>query len=65
VPRPLSDWLNEYRQFDADQVTRPLTEAVDDWQEEELLAPADRVRDTTPRWLERAERVGYARATQI
>jgi hypothetical protein len=65
VPRPLSDWLNEYRQFDADQVTRPLTEAVDDWEEQDLLAPADRVRDTTPRWLERAERVGYARATQI
>jgi hypothetical protein len=65
VPRPLSDWLNEYRQFDADQVTRPQSEAVDDWQEEDLLAPADRVRDTTPRWLERAERVGYARATQI
>jgi hypothetical protein len=65
VPRPLSDWLNEYRQFDADEVTRPVADAVDDWEEEELLAPADRVRDTSPRWLERAERVGYARATQI
>jgi hypothetical protein len=65
VPRPLSDWLNEYRQFDADQVTRPSLGAVDDWEEQDLLAPADRLRDTSPQWLERAERVGYARATEI
>jgi hypothetical protein len=65
VPRPLSDWLNEYRQFDAAQVTRPVADAGDDWEEQELLAPADRMRDTTPRWKERAERVGYGRATPI
>ena len=65
VPPKLSDWLDEYRQFDTEAVTRPVADAVDDWEEEELLAPADRVRDTSPRWLERAERVGYARATQI
>jgi hypothetical protein len=61
----LADWLDEYRNFDSAEVTRSVAEPVDDWQEEELLAPADRVRDTSPRWLERAERVGYGRATQI
>ena len=65
MPPKLSAWLEEYRQFDTEAVTRPVSDAVDDWEEEELLAPADRVRDTSPRWLERAERVGYARATQI
>lgn len=65
MPRPLADWLDEYRQFDADRVTRPLVDAVDDWEEQDLLAPADRMRDTSPRWLERAERIGYGRPTQI
>jgi hypothetical protein len=65
VPPKLSDWLNEYRNFDAAEVTRSVAEPVDDWQEEELLAPADRVRSTAPRWLARAERVGYGRATQF
>ena len=61
----LADWLDEYRNFDSAEVTRPVAEPVDDWEEEELLAPSDRVRDTTPRWLDRAERVGYGRATQV
>jgi hypothetical protein len=60
----LSDWLNEYRQFSPDDV-RPVGASSDDWQEPELLAPTDRVRDTTPRWLDRAARIGHARATQI
>jgi hypothetical protein len=60
----LADWLDEYRNFDPGEVTRTVAEPTDDWQEDEsLLAPADRVRDTTPRWLARAERVGYGRAT--
>jgi hypothetical protein len=61
----LADWLDDYRNFDSAEVTRSVAEPVDDWEEEELLAPSDRVRDTTPRWLDRAERVGYGRATQI
>ena len=65
MPPKLADWLDEYRQFDTEAVTRPVADAVDDWVEQELLAPTDRVRDTSPRWLERAERVGYARATQV
>lgn len=61
----LSDWLDEYRDFSADDI-RPAGLVIgDDWQEPELLAPADRVRDTTPRWLDRAARIGYARATQV
>lgn len=61
----LSDWLDEYRNFDADEVTRTVADPVDDWQEEELLAPADRLHDTNPRWLDRARRSGYGRATTI
>lgn len=61
----LAEWLDEYRNFDPAEVTRTVAEPIDDWQEESLLAPADRVRDTTPRWLARAERVGHGRATQI
>jgi hypothetical protein len=61
----LADWLDEYRNFDPEGVTRTVAEPIDDWQEEDLLAPADRMRDTSPRWLERAERVGYGRATQF
>jgi hypothetical protein len=60
----LSDWLDEYRQIRADDVQRP-SETADDWHETDLFAPADRVRDTTPRWRERAERIGYARVTQV
>ena len=61
----LADWLDEYRKFDPNEVTRTVAEPIDDWQEESLLAPDDRVRDKSPRWLARAERVGYGRATQI
>ncbi|MBA2634354.1 MAG: hypothetical protein H0U86_15375 [Chloroflexi bacterium] len=61
----LSAWLDEYRNFDPTEVTRKVAEPVDDWEDEELLAPADRVRDTGPRWLDRAGRVGYAPATHI
>ena len=62
----LTEWLDEYRNFDPAGVTRPVADPIDDGEEEEsLLAPVDRVHDTAPRWLERAERVGYGRATQI
>ena len=61
----LADWLDEYRNFDSADVTRPLAEPVDDWEDEELLAPTDRVHDTRPRWLDRAKRIGHGRATQI
>lgn len=61
----LADWLDEYRNFDSAEVTRTVAEPVDDWQEEELLAPVDRLRDTRPRWLDRAQRTGYGRATTI
>jgi hypothetical protein len=61
----LADWLNEYREYRPDDVQRGGSTIPDDWQEPELLAPADRVRDTTPRWLDRAARIGHARATQV
>ena len=57
----LSEWLDEYRNLAPDSVVRIVAEPEDDWAEEELFAPADRLRDTTPRWRERAERVGYGR----
>ena len=60
----LADWLDEYRSLSVDHIDRPSAEP-DDWEEPAMLAPADRMRDTSPRWLERAERVGYGRATQI
>lgn len=65
-PVKLAAWLDEYRNLPAEEVMRP-TGAVDDddWAEQALIAPADRVRNTSPRWLERAERVGHARATHI
>jgi hypothetical protein len=61
----LSDWLDEYRKLPSDSVVRRVAESEDDWAEEALFAPADRMRDTTPRWRERAERVGYGRATTL
>ena len=61
----LAEWIDEYRRIDPNDVTRPQVDAVDDWEEEDLLAPADRVRDTTPRWMSRAKDVGHARATQL
>jgi hypothetical protein len=62
---PLADWLDEYRALDPATVVRPAAEPHDDWEEPALLAPADRVRDTTPRWRERAGRVGYGRPSTI
>ena len=61
----LSEWLDEYRNFQPDEVVRTVAEPEDDWQEQELMAPADRLRSTEPRWRERAARVGYGRPTQI
>ncbi len=61
----LSDWLDEYRNYDPHGFERPVVERVDDWEEQDLLAPADRLRSTEPRWRERAARVGYGRPTQI
>lgn len=60
----LSDWLDEYRALDPASVARPA-ELVDDWHEPELLAPGDRLRDTIPRWRDRASRVGYGRPTTL
>jgi len=61
----LSDWLDEYRNLAPDSVVRNVAEPEDDWAEEPLLAPADRLRDTSPRWRKRAERVGYGRPTTL
>lgn len=61
----LSDWLDEYRNLPTEPTVRTVAEPVDDWEEPELLAPADRLRSTEPRWRERAARVGYGRATQL
>lgn len=57
----LSEWLDEYRNLAPDSVVRTVAEPEDDWEEEELLAPEDRQHDTTPRWRERAKRIGYGR----
>ena len=61
----LAEWIDGYRRFDPRNVTRPRVDAIDDWEEQDLLAPGDRVHDTTPRWMTRARTVGYARPTQI
>ena len=61
----LSEWLNEYRQINPDDFARSEAEPVDDWEEPELIASADRGPNTEPRWRERAARVGYGRPTQI
>ena len=61
----LTDWLDEYRNLPAEEVVRPLSDAEDDWEEPDLIAADDRVRDTSPRWLKRAERAGYGRATSF
>jgi hypothetical protein len=65
VPVKLADWLDEYRNLPVEEVTRPVSDADDDWEEPDLIASDDRVRDTSPRWLKRAERIGYGRATII
>ena len=61
----LAAWLDEYRSLPAKGFERPVAEQPDDWEEQDLLAPADRVRDTEPKWRERASRVGYGRVTHI
>ena len=61
----LAEWLDEYRAFSPESVVRSVAEPEDDWNEPGLFADPDRVRDTTPRWRERAERVGYARITSV
>ena len=61
----LSDWLDEYRNLAPDSVVRKVPEPEDDWAEGELLAPADRLHDTSPRWRERAQRIGYGRPTTL
>ena len=59
----LVEWLDEYRRLEPDSIERPLAEPEDDWEDPGLFAPADRMRDTSPRWRERAERMGYGRVT--
>ena len=54
----LSEWLDEYRRLDPASVTRTVAEPEDDWAEDEMMAPADRVRDTRPRWMSRARDTG-------
>ena len=61
----LSDWLDEYRNLPTEAPERTVAEPEDDWQEPDLFAPADRLRDTAPRWLKRAERSGYGRPTSF
>lgn len=60
----LADWLDEYRHLSVDDFRRPVAEEEEE-ADDTFLAPADRVRDTSPRWLARAERIGYGRPTQI
>ena len=55
----LSEWLDEFRRLDPASVTRTVAEPEDDWAEDEMMAPADRVRDARPRWMSRARDTGY------
>ena len=55
----LSEWLDEYRRLDPASVTRTVAEPEDESGEAGLMAPADRVRDTRPRWMSRARNTGY------
>jgi hypothetical protein len=64
-PRDLSGWLDEYRRFEPDSVVRPVVDSEDDWEDRGLFAASDRVSDETPRWRERAVRVGYGRPTAL
>jgi hypothetical protein len=73
----LSEWIREYRDYPVDEATRPVRRqalsselAPSEPQYEEstapyVILPADRLRDRTPRWMRRAERVGYAPARSI
>jgi hypothetical protein len=61
----LTDWLDEYRNLPVDQFVRRSADADDDWEEQDIIASDQRVVDTTPRWRERAQRVGYGRVTHL
>ncbi len=61
----LSEWLDEYRRLEPNSIVRQVADPEDDWEDPGLLAPEDRLRDTSPRWRERAERVGYGRPTSF
>ena len=61
----LAEWLDEYRAFSPDSIERTVAEPVDDWLEEEIFASPDRPHDTSPRWRERARRVGYGPPAQL
>jgi hypothetical protein len=61
----LSEWLDEYRRLEPRSIERRVAESADDWEDPGLLAPADRVPDTSPRWRERAARVRYGRRPVI
>jgi hypothetical protein len=65
VPANLSEWLDEYRRYDPDSTVRKVADPEEDWEDPGLLAPSDRLRDTTPRWRRRAERTGYGRVTSF
>lgn len=60
----LADWLDEYRTLPTEGFSRPQPQP-DDWEEQDLIAPPDREPDLSPRWLRRAERVGYGRPTRL
>lgn len=73
----LNEWIREYREYPIDETRRavrrptPRSEPLlPEPHHEETTAPygvlpADRLRDNTPRWLRRAERVGYAPTRSI
>lgn len=73
----LSEWIREYREYPIDEASRPARRPTPRFDpappqplHEESVAPyvvlsGDRPRDRTPRWLRRAERVGYAPARAI
>jgi hypothetical protein len=61
----LSEWLDEYRRLDRDSIVREVAEPEDDWEDPGLYALADRLQDPSPRWRERAQRVGYGPPTTL
>jgi hypothetical protein len=70
----LNEWIREYRDYPVGEASRPLRRPASsaelppheaDYEESAapyVILPADRLRDRTPRWMRRAERVGYAPA---
>ena len=61
----LSEWLDEYRRLDPDSIVRQVAEPDNDWEDPGLYARADRMHDTSPRWRERARRVGHGPPTTL